>query len=122
MVDLVHLQGIHNIPHIRITSGVTRSLLYAVIGHNGDSRQCRQKITIPASNVNANLTDYPVYVDLADLQPGIFAHAKLDGSDIRITTSDGVTEVPHELVDYSAGDRCYVSQRTIDDAEEASRF
>jgi len=58
----------------------------------------RQKITIDSTKVSADLTDFPVYVDLADLGADFFSNVNTDGSDIRVTKSDGTTEVPREVV------------------------
>lgn len=54
----------------------------------------RAPLTIPASNINSNLTDYVVAVNLADMPAEFWANVKSDGGDIRVTTSDGDTEVP----------------------------
>jgi hypothetical protein len=58
----------------------------------------RTPITIQASQVDEDLTDFPVYVDLADLGSGFFSTVQDDGDDIRITESDGETELAYELV------------------------
>ncbi len=58
----------------------------------------RTRITIQASQIDAGLTNFPVYVNLDDLSSAFFSTVKTDGSDIRVTESDGVTEVPIELV------------------------
>ncbi len=59
----------------------------------------RIKISIDESQVKSNLTDFPVYVDLSDLSgTNFFNYVKSDGSDIRITTSSGDTEIPREIV------------------------
>lgn len=63
----------------------------------------RKKITIDNTKVNANLTNFPVYLDLANLGSDFFANVKSDGGDIRITTSDGLTEVPVEVVAINTG-------------------
>ncbi len=58
-------------------------------------------ITISASKVDANLTDFPVYVDLANLSADFWSitDAKYPGVDIRVTTDDGTPiELPRELV------------------------
>lgn len=56
-------------------------------------------ITILSSAVDADLTDYPIHLDLSDLGSSFFDDVKSDGSDIRITLADGVTEVPREIVE-----------------------
>jgi methionine-rich copper-binding protein CopC len=59
----------------------------------------RIKISIDESQVKSNLTDFPVYVDLSDLSgTNFFNYVKSDGSDIRVTTSSGDTEIPREIV------------------------
>jgi len=55
----------------------------------------RQKFTIDAGQVDANLTDFPVYLDLS-LFDG--TNIGTNGADIRITKADGITEVPREIV------------------------
>ena len=57
-----------------------------------------QTITIQASQVDGDLTDYPVYVDLSDLGSAFFSSVRSDGGDIRVTKSDGTTEVAREVV------------------------
>jgi hypothetical protein len=58
----------------------------------------RKKIIIDNTKVDANLSDFPVYLDLEDLGSDFFDDVKSEGADIRITTSDGETEVPREVV------------------------
>jgi hypothetical protein len=58
----------------------------------------RHKITIDNTKVSATLTDFPVYVDLDDMPDAFFASVKSDGSDIRITQSNGTTEQAREVV------------------------
>lgn len=48
--------------------------------------------------IPAVLSDFPVYVDLADLPQHVWNNMRSDCGDIRITTSDGATELPRELV------------------------
>jgi len=63
----------------------------------------RLKFSIPQSKIPANQTDFPVYLDLSILGDEFFSAVKNDGRDIRITTGDGVTELPIELVDIDTG-------------------
>ena len=67
----------------------------------------RKKITILATQVDANVTNFPVYVNLADLGSDFFANVESsggdDGGDIRVTTADGATELPREVVDINVG-------------------
>ncbi|MCA9366633.1 hypothetical protein KC887_00005, partial [Candidatus Kaiserbacteria bacterium] len=60
-------------------------------------------ITIDATNIDEVLTDFPVYVDLADLSSNFWSttpsSAGLVGTDIRVTTDDGSpVELARELV------------------------
>jgi len=60
-------------------------------------------ITIDAANIDEDLTDFPVYVDLADLSTTFWsttpAASSTVGTDIRVTTNDGSpVELPRELV------------------------
>lgn len=64
----------------------------------------RQKITIDKTQVpNTNQTNFPVFVDLANMASGFFTHVLSDGGDIRVTTSDEVTEVARQVVAISTG-------------------
>lgn len=63
----------------------------------------RIPIAVQSSQVDSDLTDFPVYVDLADLGSDFFSEVASDGADIRVTTGDGLTEVPIEVVDIDTG-------------------
>lgn len=67
-----------------------------------ESWSYRSKVTIASSQVAENLDDYPVYVDLSLLPSGFHSHVLDGGGDIRVTTSDGETEIPREVVFYTA--------------------
>jgi hypothetical protein len=69
----------------------------------GGSWSHRISITVAHTQVGSTLTDFPVYVDLSTLPADFHANVKSDGSDIRVTAADGTTEVPREVVSYSAG-------------------
>ncbi|OGZ28306.1 MAG: hypothetical protein A2427_03865 [Candidatus Nealsonbacteria bacterium RIFOXYC1_FULL_40_7] len=57
----------------------------------------RKKITIQNDNVDANLTNFPLYVEISsDISMGSSAQA--DGDDILFTKDDGITQIPHEEV------------------------
>ena len=58
----------------------------------------RKKITILSAEVDANLTDFPVYVDLSDLGANFFSNVNANGGDIRITKADGTSELAREIV------------------------
>jgi hypothetical protein len=55
-------------------------------------------ITIAAAQVAADLTDFPVYVDLSDLPSGFWSAVANGGGDIRCYKSDGTTEIAREVV------------------------
>ena len=61
----------------------------------------RIPITVRASEVDDDLSNFPVYVDLADLPSAFFSNTYNNGGDIRFTESDGTTEVPREIVSAS---------------------
>ena len=67
-----------------------------------NSWQYRINITINNSKVLANLTDFPIYLNLSNLSSGFHSNVNSTGKDIRITTSDGATEVPREVVFYNS--------------------
>lgn len=65
-----------------------------------------QEVTIDSSQVSADLTDFPIYIDLSDLAKAgadIFDTCRSDGGDIRVTKSDGTTELPREIVTIDTG-------------------
>lgn len=63
----------------------------------------RVKITVQASQVDSTLSNFPVYVDLSGLPAGFHTNVnQTDARDIRVTTSDEVTEVPREVVFYDS--------------------
>ncbi|MCA9365729.1 hypothetical protein KC723_02445 [Candidatus Kaiserbacteria bacterium] len=63
----------------------------------------RIPLTIDSAEVNSNLTDFPVYVDLSNLGSHFFSNVSSNGGDIRITESDGATEVAREVVSINTG-------------------
>jgi len=63
----------------------------------------RVKVTVQSSKVDATLSNFPVYVNLADLPAGFHTNVnQTDARDIRVTTSNGTTECPREVVFYTA--------------------
>lgn len=58
----------------------------------------RVKITVDKTKVPANQTAFPVYVDLSHLPAHFFTYVQSDGRDIRVFASDGITQLPYELV------------------------
>lgn len=63
----------------------------------------RVKVTVDHTQVPADATDFPVYVDLSLLPAGFHTHVnQTDARDIRVTEDDGITEVPREVVSYAS--------------------
>lgn len=59
----------------------------------------RGKITIQSGQVDADLTDFPVYVDLSDLPADFWDNVQSDGGDIRVSKDEsGTDQMPAELV------------------------
>lgn len=65
----------------------------------------RIPLTIAGTSLFGNVTDFPVYVNLANLPAGFFSAVQSDGDDIRITLGDKQTEVPREIVTINTGAR-----------------
>lgn len=63
----------------------------------------RVAITVPSSSIPADLTNYPVLVDLSDLPSSFFSTVQSDGGDIVVTSSDYVTKLSRELVSINTG-------------------
>lgn len=58
----------------------------------------RMAVTVPTTSIGADLTDFPLYVNLADLGASFWSNlAYLDGRDIRVTNSSDV-EIPFDLL------------------------
>lgn len=74
-----------------------------IVGSNwyGGSWKYRHGITVQSSQVPDDQVDFPIYVDLSDLGPDFFANLNTDGGDIRVTQSDGTTELAREVVSAS---------------------
>jgi methionine-rich copper-binding protein CopC len=58
----------------------------------------RLKITTDSTTVNGTQSNFPVYVNLANLPSSFFDYVQPDGKDIRVTLANGTTLVPHEVV------------------------
>jgi methionine-rich copper-binding protein CopC len=74
-----------------------------IVGWYSSAWGRRVRITIDSSQVTSDLTNFPVYVDLSDLPASFFANVQADGADIRVTTADGMTAIPTELVNINTG-------------------
>jgi hypothetical protein len=82
------------------TTAIWRGYENAVVGDDwyDGAWGRRLKITVDHTLVDANLTDFPVYLNLDDLPATFFDNVQSDGDDIRITEADGLTELAYELV------------------------
>jgi hypothetical protein len=60
----------------------------------------RQKITVDNTKVAADLTDFPIYLDLSDFDTDFWTNVQ-SGGELRITKSDETTEVPREIVSFT---------------------
>lgn len=60
----------------------------------------RVPITVDNTKVTADQTDFIVYVDLANLPTEFHTNVKAAGADVRVTKSDGTTELAREI-DYN---------------------
>lgn len=70
----------------------------------------RKKISIDQTNIDADLTNFPAFVSLADT--AIIANAKPNLDDVLFTSSDEITKLSHELVKdsfFSTGAWCWFS-------------
>ena len=63
----------------------------------------RKKITIDHTQVDANLTDFPVLINY-DKEGDLKQYAKSDGTDILFTSSDGITKLSHQIENYDNTD------------------
>lgn len=90
----------HDVGNAASSTALWRGYANAIVGDDwySGSWQKRIKLTIPTTVIGGTVTDFPVYVNLANLPSTFFSSVQSDGDDIRVTTSDGVTEVPYELV------------------------
>ena len=62
----------------------------------------RKKITIQASQVAADETNFPVLINLPS-DTELAASARNDGFDISFTSSNGITQLSHEIEDFNGG-------------------
>jgi len=62
----------------------------------------RKQISIDFNQVDANLTNFPVLINLAT-EAELAASAQIDGDDILFTSSDETTKIPHEIELFVSG-------------------
>ena len=63
----------------------------------------RIPIVVHTDSISTDLTDFPISVDLADFPSSFFSNVDEDGDDIRVTKSDGITEVSVEVSQIDTG-------------------
>lgn len=54
-------------------------------------------VTVPSGKVSADLTAFPLMVDLSDMPSGFWDDVRTDGGNLRAYGPDGVTLIPHDL-------------------------
>lgn len=84
----------------------------------------RQKLTIQSSQVDADLTDFPVYLDTNELSSGFYTHAQADCDDVRITKSDETTEIAREIVfcNGSSGEIHFIASGTLSSSSDTDFY
>ena len=83
------------------------------MGWYNSSWDFRKKITIDNTKVTGDLTDFPVLLSLT-FAAGEKGSVNADGSDIRITTSDGTMEIPREIESYDQSTGVFVGWTKVD--------
>ena len=86
----------------------------------------RKSITIDPTNVDSNLSNFPVYVPIAN-DHHLGANARSDGADVRFTASDGSTLLEAEMEDFSVASSVatgwfWVNVGTIDSSTGATFY
>ncbi len=84
------------------TTAIWRGYANTIVGSDWYSSSTPRRIRVTVENTlvgtSSAITNFPVYLNLDDFPATFFDNVQSDGDDIRITTSDGVTEIPYELV------------------------
>lgn len=86
-----------------LLSSISSAIIFSSGG--GGSPTVEQTITVPLGTVTADLTDFPLMVDLAHMSSGFWDTVNSTGGNIRAYAADGVTLVPHDLTAVSLADR-----------------
>jgi len=60
-------------------------------------------ITVPSGQVSADVTGFPVYVDLSDMGAGFWSGVDAAGAEMRVTNSTGSTALPIDVVTINTG-------------------
>ena len=101
----VHMQGksyfrIHTIiPLVLLLSLLLSYTVTHAQGWYGANWLYRKAITIDATQVDADLTNFPVLIDITDTD--LASGAQTDGDDILFTGDDGTTKLDHEIEYYA---------------------
>lgn len=83
----------------------------------------RKPLTVDPSVVSGALTDFPLLVQITDLQ--IAGAAQADADDIVFTSADGTTRLDHQIEDWNPGTgalTAWVRLPSVDDVTGASLF
>ncbi len=83
----------------------------------------RRPLTVDAAQVAGPLNDFPLLVQLSDLDLG--SNAQVDGDDLVFVAADGVTRLDHELESWNAGSgtlSAWVRLPVLDDAVDTRLF
>src|SRR5450759_1503592 len=76
----------------------------------------RRQITIDHTKVASDEANFPVLISLDSL-----SNINTNGTDIRFTSSDGITELPREIESYSAGSlRAWVKTTLTKDSSDST--
>jgi hypothetical protein len=79
------------------------TLSYSINSWFNASWGYRLKVTIPSSIITANMSNFPVYVNLANLPAAFWTHVKANGGDIVVTSADGYSQAPVQLANFNSG-------------------
>ncbi len=60
-------------------------------------------VTVDHTKVSADLTDYPIYINLANAPASFWSVVKNGGGDIRVYKADGITQLAREVVSCDTG-------------------
>ncbi len=58
----------------------------------------RTRVVVPSEQIGDDLRGFPVSVDLGQLSSGFWDHVAPGCGDVRVTTSDGQTELPRQIL------------------------
>ncbi len=92
----------------------------------GCSWSKRIKVTIDDSKVNGSVSNFPVYLDLSTLPSTFFDDVLANGADLRVTKSNGTTEVAREVVwlnkTSNGGELHFVANGTLSNAANSDYY